>query len=78
MRHTIDLVHFAMGHGTGNDVVILADPDGRLDLSPQLVARICDRRTGLGADGILRVIRAKTAADITPARDPRAQARPTS
>jgi diaminopimelate epimerase len=56
-------MRFAKGHGTGNDFVILPDPDGRLDLSPRLVARICDRRTGLGADGILRVVRSKAAAD---------------
>src|ERR1700722_6081664 len=66
-RHTIDLMRFAKGHGTGNDFVILPDPDGRLDLTPELVARICDRRTGLGADGVLRVIRAKAAADIADA-----------
>jgi diaminopimelate epimerase len=50
-------MRFAKGHGTGNDFVILPDPDGRLDLSPQVIARICDRRTGLGADGLLRVVR---------------------
>jgi diaminopimelate epimerase len=66
-------MRFAKGHGTGNDFVILPDPDGRLDLSPRLVTRICDRRTGLGADGILRVIRSKAAADITPGEDTWAQ-----
>jgi len=50
-------MRFAKGHGTGNDFVILPDPDGLLELSPQLVARICDRRTGLGADGVLRPVR---------------------
>ena len=66
-------MHFAKGHGTGNDFVILPDPDGRLDLSPQLVARICDRRTGLGADGILRVVRSKAAADAAAPEDTWAQ-----
>jgi diaminopimelate epimerase len=56
-------MRFAKGHGTGNDFVILPDPDGRLDLSPRLVARICHRRTGLGADGVLRIVRAKAVAD---------------
>jgi len=51
-------MRFAKGHGTGNDFVILPDADGSLVLSPQLVARICQRRTGLGADGVLRVVRA--------------------
>jgi diaminopimelate epimerase len=66
-------MRFAKGHGTGNDFVILPDPDGHLDLSPGLVARICDRRTGIGADGILRVIRADAAgppANIPPAPAP--------
>jgi diaminopimelate epimerase len=34
-------MRFAKGHGTGNDFVILPDLDGQLDLSPQVVARIC-------------------------------------
>jgi diaminopimelate epimerase len=56
-------MRFLKGHGTGNDFVVLPDPDGRLDLSPQLVARICARRTGLGADGILRVVRVAALGD---------------
>jgi diaminopimelate epimerase len=49
-------MRFAKGHGTGNDFLILPDPDDALDLSPELVARLCDRRTGLGADGVLRAV----------------------
>jgi diaminopimelate epimerase len=48
---------FAKGHGTGNDFVILPDPQGALPLTPRLVAALCDRRRGLGADGVLRVVR---------------------
>lgn len=51
-------VEFTKGHGTGNDFVILPDPQGRLALSPQLVAALCDRRRGVGGDGVLRVVRA--------------------
>jgi diaminopimelate epimerase len=51
-------MRFAKGHGTGNDFLILEDPDDAMALSPDLVARLCDRRTGLGADGVLRVVRA--------------------
>ena len=40
---------FTKGHGTGNDFVILPDPDGALDLTPALVAALCDRRRGIGA-----------------------------
>ncbi|WFE34377.1 diaminopimelate epimerase [Micromonospora sp. WMMD975] len=51
-------MEFTKGHGTGNDFVILPDPDGALDLTSDLVAALCDRRRGLGGDGVLRVVRA--------------------
>jgi diaminopimelate epimerase len=50
-------MRFAKGHGTGNDFVVLPDPDGTLELTPELVARLCDRRFGIGGDGVLRVVR---------------------
>jgi diaminopimelate epimerase len=50
-------VRFSKGHGTENDFVLLPDPDGELDLTPARVAGLCDRRRGLGADGVLRVVR---------------------
>ena len=56
-------MRFAKGHGTGNDFVILPDPDGRLDLSPDLIAALCDRHFGIGADGVLRVVRTAAAGE---------------
>jgi diaminopimelate epimerase len=50
-------IAFAKGHGTENDFVVLPDPDGTLDLTAARVAAVCDRRRGLGADGVLRVVR---------------------
>ncbi|GII86482.1 diaminopimelate epimerase [Sphaerisporangium siamense] len=52
-------MRFVKGHGTENDFVILPDLDAGLDLHASLVARLCDRRAGIGADGILRVVPAK-------------------
>ncbi|WP_214108893.1 diaminopimelate epimerase [Acrocarpospora catenulata] len=52
-------MRFVKGHGTENDFVIVPDPEGRLDPSAALVARICDRRAGIGGDGILRVVPTK-------------------
>src|ERR1700684_3169632 len=49
-------MRFAKGHGTGNDFVILPDTDDQLRLTPELVRRLCDRRTGIGADGVLRIV----------------------
>lgn len=48
---------FLKGHGTQNDFVIVPDPDGLLDLGAAEVARLCDRRAGIGGDGVLRVVR---------------------
>jgi diaminopimelate epimerase len=50
-------LRFTKGHGTGNDFVLVADPDGDLDLTPSDVARLCDRHYGIGADGLLRAVR---------------------
>ncbi|MFZ3270130.1 MAG: diaminopimelate epimerase [Mycobacterium sp.] len=52
---------FAKGHGTQNDFVVLADLDAALKLTPAVVAALCDRRRGLGADGVLRVTTAGAA-----------------
>ncbi|MDO5031683.1 diaminopimelate epimerase [Corynebacterium sp.] len=49
---------FAKGHGTENDFVILNAEDVDGQLSPERVAALCDRRAGIGGDGLLRVIRA--------------------
>jgi diaminopimelate epimerase len=51
------MIRFAKGHGTENDFVVLPDPDGALELTPARVTALCDRRRGLGADGVLRVVR---------------------
>ncbi|MDZ8171323.1 diaminopimelate epimerase [Microbacterium xanthum] len=50
-------VAFTKGHGTGNDFVVVADPDGSLELTDDHVAILCDRRFGIGGDGLLRVVR---------------------
>jgi diaminopimelate epimerase len=49
-------IDFVKGHGTGNDFVVLLDPDAMLELSPARVRALCDRRLGLGADGVLRAV----------------------
>jgi diaminopimelate epimerase len=50
---------FLKGHGTENDFVLLPDHDGSVhgDLSAARVRALCDRRAGIGGDGVLRVIR---------------------
>lgn len=46
---------FLKGHGTLNDFVILPDDRADLDLDDVLVRALCDRRAGIGADGVLRI-----------------------
>ncbi len=52
---------FTKGHGTQNDFVLLADPDGSLDLDDALVRLLADRRAGLGGDGVIRAVRTEAA-----------------
>src|SRR6201986_3167715 len=52
---------FSKGHGTQNDFVVLGDPQAELSLDAARVATLCDRRRGLGADGVLRVTTAGAA-----------------
>ena len=47
---------FAKGHGTENDFVILLDRDGTNSVTAEQVRWICDRRAGIGGDGILRAV----------------------
>ena len=54
MPTTID---FTKGHGTGNDFVLYADPDGKTALTAAQIAAICDRHFGIGADGVIRAVR---------------------
>ena len=49
---------FSKGHGTGNDFVLLLDPDSQLSVGPAQVRFLCDRHAGIGGDGLLRVVRA--------------------
>jgi diaminopimelate epimerase len=50
-------LHFTKGHGTGNDFILFADPDGAIDLDEGQVRALCDRHFGIGADGVIRAVR---------------------
>src|SRR5690606_7939717 len=52
-------LEFAKGHGTGNDFVLFSDPEGDIRLSPDRIRRLCDRRFGIGADGLIRAVRSR-------------------
>lgn len=48
-------LRFVKLHGAGNDFVFFNGMDDSLVLTPQDVKRICDRHTGIGADGVIIV-----------------------
>jgi diaminopimelate epimerase len=52
-------------HGLGNDFLVLLDLDGIRPVSPDQAVELCDRRTGVGADGLLRVTAGTGGADVT-------------
>ena len=54
MQNTLS---FTKGHGTGNDFVLYLDPNGEHPLNAEQIAKICDRHFGIGADGVIRVIK---------------------
>lgn len=46
-------IHFYKYQATGNDFVVMDNRDGKLSLSAAQIERICDRRFGVGADGVM-------------------------
>lgn len=54
---------FSKGHGTENDFVLLLDRESVLEVGPAEVRFLCDRRAGVGGDGLLRAVLAKHVED---------------
>ena len=52
-------MRFVKGHGTENDFLLLPDLDGAIQLTPVMVRALCERHAGIGADGVLRVVRSE-------------------
>jgi len=53
----VNNLNFTKGHGTGNDFVLFADPDGMRELTAEQIRAVCDRKFGVGADGVIRAVR---------------------
>jgi diaminopimelate epimerase len=45
------------GHGTHNDFVLVFDPMDEHSITTSQTAAICDRENGIGADGLIRIIK---------------------
>ncbi|WP_051620023.1 diaminopimelate epimerase [Haematomicrobium sanguinis] len=50
-------IPFLKGHGTGNDFILIPDADGELTISASQVREWTDRHKGIGADGVIRLVR---------------------
>lgn len=57
-------MNFTKMNGAGNDFVVLDNRAGDVRLSGEMIARLCDRHRGVGADGLLAVEPAQGAADF--------------
>jgi diaminopimelate epimerase len=58
-------VHLAKFHGLGNDFLVLLDEIGATAVEPELARALCDRRTGIGADGLIWVGPPSNGGDVT-------------
>jgi diaminopimelate epimerase len=45
------------GHGTHNDFVLIFDPDDLRSVTTAQTQAICNRETGIGADGLIRILK---------------------
>ena len=62
-------IRFVKGHGTQNDFVLLPDEPATLDLTTSRVKALCDRASGIGADGVLRVVPTSSVGDVADQAD---------
>jgi diaminopimelate epimerase len=59
------LVRCTKHEGTGNDFLVVLDPDDDVRLSVAQVRLLCDRHRGIGADGIIRVGPGRQGCDLS-------------
>ena len=50
-------VTLTYGHGTENDFLLLLDQADQIQVSPEAIAKLCNRKEGIGADGFIRMVK---------------------
>jgi diaminopimelate epimerase len=58
-------LHLTKHHGAGNDFLVVVDMGGAEPLEEDLVRALCHRRTGLGADGVIRIYDGSDGSDLS-------------
>lgn len=48
-------INFYKYQGTGNDFILVDNRDGAINLTTRQIAKLCDRRFGIGADGLMEL-----------------------
>lgn len=51
------MISATYGHGTENDFLLIFDPEDEISLSTEQVKNLCDRISGIGADGVIKIVR---------------------
>ena len=51
------MIKATYGHGTHNDFVLVFDENNQLQFSKEQIKRICDRSTGIGSDGFIKIVK---------------------
>jgi diaminopimelate epimerase len=67
-------IEFAKGEATGNDFVLVYDPDATLNLSIEQIRLLCNRNFGIGADGLILIRKTANSSEVADqlAEEPRA------
>ena len=55
------MAKFVKAHGLGNDYIIFNEADLVFSLTPEVIRLVCRRHYGVGSDGILLLVRSRTA-----------------
>ncbi|MEY4961903.1 MAG: hypothetical protein RLZZ249_600 [Actinomycetota bacterium] len=58
-------VSFIKGQGTGNDFVLVHDPNAELNLTDSEIRDICDRHFGIGADGVIIATHTSASSEVS-------------
>jgi len=51
------MIKATYGHGTHNDFVLVFDENDEIRLTPDQIKRICDRKNGVGSDGLIKIVK---------------------